>query len=64
MAVTKSNYMHANVINEKGVLLENCRGFVDGTVRPICRPQKNQWIVDNGHKILDEIKFQYAVAPN
>ena len=56
--------MHANVINEKGVLLENCRGFVDGTVRPICRPQKNQWIVDNGHKILDEIKFQYAVAPN
>ena len=29
---------HANVRNIKGSPLENCFGFIDGTVRPICRP--------------------------
>ena len=28
----------AEAINEKSVALENCCGFIDGTVRPICRP--------------------------
>ena len=28
----------ANAIHDKGAPLENCWGFVDGTVRPLCRP--------------------------
>ncbi len=44
--------------------LENCRGFVDGTVRPICRPGENQCIMYNGHKRVHAIKFQFVVAPN
>ena len=30
--------------------LHNCFGFIDGTVRPICRPDQNQRIVYKGHK--------------
>ena len=30
---------YANVIHEKGVPLENCFGFIDGTVIEICRPK-------------------------
>ena len=36
---------------------------MDGNVRPVCRPQKYQWIVYNEHKRLHGIKFQSAVAP-
>ena len=39
-------------------------GFVDGTVRPICRPNRNQWEVYNGHKRVHSLKFQSVVAPN
>ena len=28
---------------------KNCFGFIDGTVRPICRPDQNQREVYNGH---------------
>jgi hypothetical protein len=31
---------YADAIHAKGAALENCFGFVDGTVRPICRPKK------------------------
>ena len=44
--------------------LDNCWGFIDGTVRPICRPGENQPIVYNGHKRVHSIKFQSVVAPN
>ena len=37
-------------IYNKGAPLQNCFGFVDGTVRPISRPGKNQRVVYNGHK--------------
>ena len=31
--------------------IDNCWGFIDGTVRPICRPQKHQRVLYyNGHK--------------
>ena len=30
--------MFANTFYQRGSPLENCWGFVDGTVRPICRP--------------------------
>ena len=32
----------ANKIHDKGAPLENCWGFIDGTVRPIVRPGINQ----------------------
>lgn len=33
---------YANVIQQAGAALDNCWGFVDGTVRPVCRPNENQ----------------------
>lgn len=44
--------------------LDNCWRFVDGTVRPICRPGENQRIMYNGHRKVHSIKFQSVVAPN
>ena len=39
-------------------------GFVDGTIRPICRPGEHQRLVYNGHKRVHAIKFQSVVAPD
>ena len=36
---------------------------MDGTVRPICRPGKNQRVVYNGRKRIDALKFQSVVTP-
>ena len=54
----------AYVVHAKGAPLSNCWGFVDGTVRPICKPGQNQRIVYNGHKRVHSIKFQSVIAPN
>ena len=56
--------MYADAISNKGAVLENCFGFVDGTVRPICRPELNQRLVYNGHKRFHALKFQSVVMPN
>ena len=55
---------YANAVNAKGAPLGNCFGFIDGTVRPICRPDKDQRIVYNGHKRVHALKFQSVVIPN
>ncbi|CAB4032157.1 Hypothetical predicted protein [Paramuricea clavata] len=55
---------HANAVHDAGGALENCWGFVDVTVRPICRPGENQRVMYNGHKRIHAIKFQSVVAPN
>ena len=55
---------YADAIHKKGAALNNCWGFVDGTVRPICRPLQNQQIVYNGHKRVHSLKFQSIVTPN
>jgi len=52
------------VINEKGAALQNCWGFIDGTVRPISRPGRNQRVLYNGHKKVHSIKFQSIATPN
>ena len=44
--------------------LENCFCFIDGTVRPICRPGVNQRILYYGHKRVHSIKLESAVIPN
>ena len=54
----------ANAVFAKGAALDNCWGFIDGTVRPICRPTRNQRMVYNGHKRVHALKFQSVVAPN
>ena len=55
---------YADAISKKGAPLNNCFGFIDGTVRPICRPDKNQRVVYNGHKRLHAIKIQSTSLPN
>ena len=54
----------SNAVHEKGAPLNNCWGFIDGTVRPICRPGQNQQVLYNGHKRVHAIKFQSVVTPD
>ena len=51
----------ADAIHSKGAALDNCWGFIDGTVRPIARPTKNQAIMFSGHKRVHCIKFQVRI---
>ena len=56
---------YTNVIHEKGGPLENCFGFIDGTVIEICTPKAiYQRIVYNGHKRVHSIKSQSLALPN
>ena len=55
---------YADTIHTKGAPLQNCIGFVDGTVRPICRPTRHQRVCYNGHKRIHALKFQSVVVPN
>ena len=54
----------ASMVYDKGVPLDNCWGFVDGTVRAISRPGIHQRVLYNGHKRYHGLKFQSVVAPN
>ena len=56
--------IYSEKVHNKGAALDNCWGFVDGTVRPVCRPSNDQRILFNGHKRIHSIKFQSVVAPN
>ena len=53
--------MYAAAITARGAPLQNCFGFIDGTVRPIARPGDNQRILYNGHKRAHALKFQSVV---
>lgn len=55
---------YAEAVHQKGAPLQNCWGFIDGTVRPICRPGQNQRVMYNGHKRVHALKFQSVVTPN
>ena len=55
---------YAHVIHNKGAALDMCWGFIDGTVRPVSRPERNQRILYNGHKRIHAMKFQSVVTPN
>ena len=55
---------YTNAISARGSPLLNCFGFIDGTVRPICRPEENQRLVYNGHKRVHALKFQSVALPN
>ena len=56
--------VYADAVAPKGAVLSKCFGFVDGTVRPICRPGQNQRIVYNGHKRVHALKFHSVTIPN
>lgn len=56
--------LYSDTIAAKGSALDNCFGFVDGTVRPICRPAEHQRAVYNGHKRVHALKFQCVALPN
>jgi len=55
---------YAAAVNRKGAPLPNCIGFIDGTVRPLCRPSRHQRQLYNGHKRQHAIKFQSVMAPD
>lgn len=55
---------YADAISRKGSPLDNCFGFIDGTVRPISRPGTAQRVVYNGHKRVHALKFQSLALPN
>ena len=56
--------IYAQVISQRVSPLQNCFGFVDGTVRPIAKPDNNQRIVFNTHKRLHALNFQSLALPN
>ena len=39
-------------------------GFIDGTLRPIARPTRNQKVMYSGHKRCHGLKFQSVVTPD
>lgn len=50
--------LFAKAISTKGAQLRQCWGFIDGTIRPISRPIRNQRIMYSGHKRTHCLKFQ------
>ena len=54
----------AQTIHNAGAPLPNCWGFIDGTVRPICRSGEMQRTLYNGHKRIHALKFQSITTPN
>lgn len=55
---------YCEAIRAKGAPLDMCWGFIDGTVRKMCKPGINQREVYNGHKKVHALKFQSVVTPN
>ena len=54
---------YAEAVHRKAPLC-NVWGFIDGTVRPICRPTVGQRLVYNGHKRIHALKFQSVSTPD
>ena len=55
---------YVDAITGIGAPLPNCFGFIDRTVRAICRPGEHQQIVYNGHKRIHALRFQSIALPN
>ena len=55
---------YARAIQLIGRPLHNCVGFIDGTVRPVFRPNENQRVVHNEHKRVYGLKLQSVVLIN
>ena len=57
-------HRYAEAIYQHGAPLQNCFGFIDGTVREVARPKYDQRVMYNGPKRVLGIKFQSVVTPN
>jgi hypothetical protein len=55
---------YADAISRKGAPLDCVVGFIDGTVRKICRLSRNQKVAYNGHKRKHALKYQFVMAPD
>ena len=55
---------YADYIYQNGAPLENCWGFVGGTVHSVCRPREGQRQLYNGHKRVHGIKRKSIVCPD
>ena len=55
--------VYATAIYKKGAALENCFGFIDGTVHLTSRPIINQRAAYNRHKRVHALKFQSLALP-
>ena len=53
---------YTRAITRIGAALDNCFGSIDGTVRPICHPGRDQELVYNGHKEVHSLKLQCRIA--
>ena len=54
----------SEVIYESGAPLRGVWGFIDCTVRPVCRPTYHQRQAYNGHKHFHGLKYQAVMLPN
>ena len=55
---------YVQVVSQRGSPLQNRFGFVDGTVRPIARPDNYQGIVYNGNERVHAPQFQSLALSN
>ncbi len=53
---------YADAVYAKSMALNNCWGFIDGTLRPVCRPIEGQRVMYSGHKRVHGLKFQAVSA--
>jgi nuclease HARBI1 len=44
--------------------LDNCWGFIDCTIRSICRPTKHQQIIYSGYKKVHALKYSAVKCPD
>ena len=56
--------LYSDAIAAQGTALNNCFGFVDGTLCPICRPGEHQGAVYNSHKRVHALNFQCVALPS
>jgi nuclease HARBI1 len=52
------------IFAKSGGAVQNVWGFIDGTLRKTCRPNRFQRIAYSGHKRMHGIKFQSVVTPD
>lgn len=55
---------YANAIYDAGAPLRAVWGFIDCTIRRLCRPTWYQRVAYNGHKKIHALKYQAVMLPN
>ena len=55
---------YSDTIYKSGAPLQGVWGFIDCTIRPMCRPSHYQRQAYNGHKHFHGLKYQVVMLPN